>query len=193
MHNRQRVTDLLFPDGHLDRHLIAKDYTDLHTAFGLDGSPDDRYVMVEEPAPGPDRPMTGEKLSLVLTIYRAKDFDHAIELTRGVLDVQGIGHSVGVHTADDGAARRLAEELPVVRVLVNQAHTFGNGGSFDNGMPFTLSMGCGTWGGNSISENLNISHFINVTHLVTTIEPDEPSEEELFGPLWATLGRDGEA
>jgi len=184
----QRVVDRLFPDGHLNRNVIAKDYADLRTEFELGGDDNDRYVMVEEPEPGPDRPMTGEKLSLVLTVYRARDFDHAMELTERVLRVQGIGHSVGIHTAVEEHSRKLAEDLPVVRVLVNQAHTFGNGGSFDNGMPFTLTMGCGTWAGNSISENLNINHFINITHLVRTIEPDEPAPEDLFGSHWATVG-----
>jgi sulfoacetaldehyde dehydrogenase len=75
----------------------------------------------------------------------------------------------------------MAEELDVVRVLVNQAHTFGNGGGFTSGLNFTLSMGCGTWGGNSISENLNYRHFINITHLSTEIPEDKPSEESLFG------------
>jgi sulfoacetaldehyde dehydrogenase len=77
----------------------------------------------------------------------------------------------------------------VVRVLVNQAHTFGNGGSFDNGLNFTLSMGCGTWGGNSISENLSWRNFVNLTHLVTTIPEDRPTEEALFGPHWAKYGK----
>ena len=181
----ERVVTRLFPDGQINRQYIAKDYVELRAAFDLGGSDEDRFVMVEEPEPGADRPLTGEKLSLVLTIYRAQDFDHAIKLVEQVLLVQGIGHSVGIHTADEDQARRLAEELPVVRVLLNQAHTFGNGGSFDNGMPFTLSMGCGTWAGNSISENLNINHFINITHLVRTIEPDEPTEEEMFGAHWA--------
>ncbi len=188
-----RIITRLFPQGQLDRRHIAKDYPLLRQAFALGGSDDDRFVMVEEPTPGFDRPMTGEKLSLVLTVYRARSFEHAMELTLRVLAVQGIGHSVGIHTADPQRADRLAAELPVVRVLVNQAHTFGNGGSFDNAMPFTLSMGCGTWAGNSISENLNINHFINVTHLVRTIEPDEPSEADLFGPHWAAIGYDPSA
>ena len=76
-------------------------------------------------------------------------------LCRRILDYQGRGHSVGIHTRRPERARELADELDVVRVLVNQAHTFGNGGGFDNGLPFTLSMGCGTWAGNSISENLS--------------------------------------
>ena len=89
----------------------------------------------------------------------------------------------------DAHADELAAALPVVRVLVNQAHTFGNGGSFDNALPFTLTMGCGTWAGNSISENLNIEHFINITHLVRTVGEDKPTEEELFGAHWNAVGR----
>ncbi|MDH3636803.1 MAG: sulfoacetaldehyde dehydrogenase, partial [Gammaproteobacteria bacterium] len=125
-----------------------------------------------------------------LTVYRARDFDHAVKLVTDILNVQGKGHSCGIHTSSPEQPARLAEELDVVRVLVNQAHTFGNGGSFNNALNFTLSMGCGTWGGNSISENLNYRHFINITHLVREVEEDKPSEEELFGAYFARYGKD---
>ena len=105
------------------------------------------------------------------------------------MKVTGLGHSAGIHTANLDHARALAAETDVVRILVNQAHTFGNGGSFNNCLPFTLSMGGGTWAGNTISENLNYSHFINITHLVTTIAEDKPSEEALFGNHWAKYGK----
>jgi sulfoacetaldehyde dehydrogenase len=85
-------------------------------------------------------------------------------------------------------ARELAEDLDVVRVLVNFAHTFGNGGGFNSGLGFTLSMGCGSWQKNSISENLSYRHFLNITHLVTPIPEDRPSEQELFGPHWDRIG-----
>ncbi len=136
-------------------------------AAGLGGGADARFFLVEESGIGRGHPFSGEKLSLVLAVYRARDFAHAKALCRELLDHQGRGHSVGIHTRRPERARELAADLDVVRVLVNQAHTFGNGGGFDNGLPFTLSMGCGTWAGNSIAENLNWRHFINVTHLVT--------------------------
>ena len=135
-------------------------------------------------------PFADEKLSLVLTVYRARDFDHAVKLVTDILNVQGRGHSCGIHTRNADHPIRLAEEIDVVRVLVNQAHTFGNGGSFNNALNFTLSMGCGTWGGNSISENLNYKHFINTTHLVTTVAEDKPAEEDLFGAYHARYGTD---
>ena len=145
--------------------------------------------MVEESAFSAASPFADEKLSLVLTLYRARDFDHAIDLVSNILEVQGKGHSCGIHTTTADHARRLAEEIDVVRVLVNQAHTFGNGGSFDNGLNFTLSMGCGTWGGNSISENLNYRHFINITHLAHTVAEDRPSEVALFERHWQKYGK----
>ena len=145
--------------------------------------------MVEEQEVGGKHGFADEKLSLVLTVYRARDFAHAKQIARDILHVTGLGHSVGIHTANASHTRELAAETDVVRVLVNQAHTFGNGGSFSNCLPFTLSMGGGTWAGNTISENLNYRHFINVTHLVTTIAEDKPSEEELFGNHWAKYGK----
>jgi sulfoacetaldehyde dehydrogenase len=184
----ERVIDHLFPDGQMNRAVIAQDAANLIEVFELD-TDDCRFIIVEEPEPSSDRPLTGENLSLVLSVHKAADFDDAVRLTRAVLDHQGIGRSVGIHRSNHAQTTRLAEELPVVRVLENQAHTFGNGDSFDNGLPFTLSMGCGTWAGNSISENLNISHFINITHLVTTIAEHKPSEEGLFGGHWARYGK----
>ena len=117
------------------------------------------------------------------------DLDGAIARVREVLDFKGRGHSCGIHTRDADSARRVAEELDVVRVLVNMAHTFGNGGGFDSGLNFTLSMGCGTWQGNSISENLSYKHFINITHLCRVIPEDRPEEQELFGGYWEKYGQ----
>ena len=125
----------------------------------------------------------------MLAVYRASDWSDAKRITHDILDVCGKGHSVGIHTRDTDHAKDLAASTDVVRVLVNQPHAFGNGGSFDNALPFTLSMGCGTWAGNTIDENLNWRHFVNITHLVSTIAEDKPDEADLFGPYWARHGK----
>jgi sulfoacetaldehyde dehydrogenase len=184
------VQQALWHDGKLNRNLIARDANILARAFGLSAEAERAdFFMVEETGTGKAHPFSGEKLSLVLTVYRAKDFAAAKEQVRAILDYQGKGHSCGIHTKDMAHARELAEDLDVVRVLVNFAHTFGNGGGFDSGLGFTLSMGCGSWQKNSISENLSYRHFLNITHLVTVIAEDKPSEEELFGPHWTKYGR----
>ena len=77
------------------------------------------------------------------------------------------------------------------RVIVNQAHCFATGGSYDNALPFSLSMGCGSWGGNSFSDNLNWRHFVNITRVVHPFPQDavrEPTEDELFGAYRARRG-----
>lgn len=187
---KERIQRALWPDGRLSRTLIARDADVFARGCGLPAAAErKKFFMVEETGIGRDFPFSGEKLALVLTVYRVKDFNEAIERANTILAFQGRGHSVGLHTKDMTRGRTLAERSDVVRVLINQAHTFGNGGGFDNGLNFTLSMGCGTWGGNSITENLNYRHFLNITHLVTTIPEDKPSEEALFGAYWAKYGK----
>ena len=188
----RRIADRLWQGGKLNRDLIARDAAVLARAFDL--SPDAaraKFFMVEESEVGPDHPFSSEKLALVLTVYRAKDFAAAKRRVAEILEHQGKGHSCGIHTRDMARARELAEELPVVRVLVNFAHTFGNGGGFNSGLGFTLSMGCGSWQKNSISENLSYRHFLNITHLVTPMAEDRPSERALFGPHWDKIGYEG--
>jgi sulfoacetaldehyde dehydrogenase len=184
------IQDTLWVDGKLNRKVIAKDADVFAREADL---PDDasgaKFFMVSEDSVGKAHPFSDEKLALVLTVYRAKDLDGAMDRVREILDFKGKGHSCGIHTHDAASARRIAEELDVVRVLVNMAHTFGNGGGFDSGLGFTLSMGCGTWQGNSISENLCYKHFINITHLCRVIPEDKPQESELFGGYWDKYGK----
>lgn len=186
----EKVGNTLWIDGKLNRLVIAKDAAVTADVMGLpDAAQDAKFFLVEQGAVGGKHSFADEKLSLFLTVYRASDFAAAKDIVHRILDVTGKGHSVGIHTKDPAHARDLAAETDVVRVLVNQAHTFGNGGGFNNCLPFTLSMGGGTWANNTISENLNYRHFINITHLVDTIPEDKPSEEELFGAFWARHGK----
>ncbi|MGB0084549.1 MAG: aldehyde dehydrogenase family protein [Rhodomicrobiaceae bacterium] len=189
---KQTVEKTLWQNGKLNRHLIAKDAPILADAFGLpEAARKAKFFLVEETEVGRSHPLSGEKLSLVLTVYRVRDFATGKAKLAEILNFQGRGHSVGIHTENMDHARELAEDLEVVRVLVNFAHTFGNGGGFDSGLGFTLSMGCGSWQKNSISENLSYKHFLNITHLVTRIPEDKPTEVELFGPHWRLIGYEG--
>ena len=181
----------IFPGGKLSPAITAQPVSKICAIAGLT-RPDlinAKCLMVGETGTGRDYPFSGEKLSPVLTIYRASDFDHAFGIMRGIYDYMGDGHSCGIYSEDRDHIRRLGIEMTVCHVIVKQAHTFATGGSFDNGLPFSLSMGCGTWGGNSFSENLNYRHFMNITRIVTTIPEDQPSEEDLFGPFWKKYGK----
>jgi len=183
---RSRLERAMFRDGKLVPEFIAQDAPTIALRAGLERAAlgTAKFLIVEEHGVGAEHPFSGEKLSPVLAFYRAADFAAASALAARVLSYEGAGHSIGLHTRSDERAVELGLTLPVCRVIVNQAHCFATGGSFDNGLPFSLSMGCGTWGGNSISDNLNYRHFLNITR-VSRLLPvdaiDEPDEERMFG------------
>lgn len=186
----ERIARTLWNGGLVNRSLMARDADVLIERFRLaPESGQALFFLVEDDGADPALPLSGDKLSLVLTVYRATDFDAAVARVRAILDHQGRGHSCGIHTADPAHARRLAEEVDAVHVLVNQAHTFGHGASFENAIGFSLSQSCGTWGGSSLSEPLNYRHFLNITHLVTPGTKDRPAEPDLFGAYWERHGR----
>jgi sulfoacetaldehyde dehydrogenase len=184
------IVSKLWPDGHLNREVIAQDASDMIQALGLTGSVPEgtEFIGVETSGIGPDHPLSGEKLSRVLAMYRARDFDDAVEITQRIQLHMGAGHSVGLHSSDDERALTLANAIPTCRVIVNQAHCFATGGAFNNGMPFSLSMGCGSWGGNSIDDNLHWKHFLQTTKIVREIPAREPAVEDIFATYWAETG-----
>jgi sulfoacetaldehyde dehydrogenase len=180
---KSTLQKVMFPNGHLSAAITAQSVARICELAGLT-RPEvvkAKCLLVEETGTGPDFPFSGEKLSPVLTVYRAKDFSHAFDTLRNIYAYMGNGHSCGIYTENDAHIRRLGLEMTVCRVIVKQAHTFATGGSFNNGLPFSLSMGCGTWGGNSFSENLHYKHFLNITRIVRTIAPREPSPDDIFG------------
>jgi len=137
---------------------------------------------------GAEHPYSGEKLSPVLTLYRAADFDAAAATVERIYAYEGAGHSVGLHSTIAERAMTLGLTLPVARVIVDQAHCIATGGSFDNGLPFSLSMGCGTWGKNNFSDNMNYRHYLNITRISRPIAEVVPSEAEIFGALFERTG-----
>jgi sulfoacetaldehyde dehydrogenase len=188
---KQRLQAVMWPDGHLSPSVVAQPPRTIAELAGLDDprALEAEFFMVEEDGYGPQFPFSREKLSVVLTVYRYADLDGCLERIQGILDFQGAGHSCGIHTQRPERAHLVAERLRVARVLVNQAHCFGTGGAFNNGLGFTLTMGAGTWAGNSISGNLSYRDFLNITRLAQVVEERVPAEDELFGPYLAASGQ----
>lgn len=147
------------------------------------------FLIVDEDGVGPDRPFSGEKLSVVLALYRYRGtIDRAVDVVNAITGYQGLGHTCGIHTRDDGHVDALAHGTRTARVLVNQNLNEG-AGSARNGLPFTLSLACGTWGGNITTENVNARHFVNLTWVSRPVPPRTVDEEDLFGRHWARFGR----
>ena len=185
--DKQRLEQVMFQGGKLTSTLTAQYPSVIAERAQLQNpkASSAKFLMVEEDGFGPTAPFSGEKLSPVLTVWKAADFKAAQDLVAHVYDYQGNGHSVGLHTALTGEvmekrAATLAENLKVARVIVNQAHTIATGGSFENGLPFSLSMGCGTWGKNNFSDNMNYRHYLNITRVVRPIPERIPRVEDLL-------------
>ena len=188
---KARLQAAMWPEGKLAAQVTAQDAPRIAQIAGLEREAlqGARFLMVEETGAGPDFPFSGEKLSPVLAVYRARDFDHACAIVGEIYAFQGAGHSVSIHSADDAHILRLGLELPVSRVIVNQIHCYATGGSFDNGLPFSLSMGCGTWGRNNFSDNMNYRHYLNITRISRRIAPREPALDEIFGEHFRKYGK----
>jgi sulfoacetaldehyde dehydrogenase len=145
-----------------------------------------KFIIVKQKDIGQDHKFSGEKLCTVLALYKYDGFDHAIDMVKQIFEVGGKGHSCGIYSFDDDHIDRLARVAPVSRMMVRQPQSKANSGSFTNGMPMTSSLGCGTWGGNIISENVHLKHYMNVTWVSKPIAADRPSEEVLFGEFYNT-------
>ncbi|MCL4149427.1 UNVERIFIED_CONTAM: hypothetical protein GTU68_012599 [Idotea baltica] len=183
---RDQVCDKLWQNGYLNQALIAKKANEIAEICELDAPNQEtaKVLCVASTGIGEGNPLSGEKLSPVLTVYRASDFEEAKNITNQILDYQGKGHSISIHSSNDDRILDLGLTMPACRIIVNQAHCFATGGSFDNGMPFSLSMGCGTWGNNNMSDNMNYKYYLNTTRIVRTIPVNQPTLESLFGNYW---------
>ena len=123
-------------------------------------------------------------------MWKYSNFDEGFKLLKEITDRCGTGHSCGIHTFNEEYIERLGLEMKTSRIMVRQPQAPANGGNFFNGMPSTVTLGCGTWGGNITTENIYYKHFLNVTWLSIPFEPKKPSDEEIFGSYWQKYGKE---
>ena len=138
------------------------------------------FIVEETRGVGAEYPFTGEKLSPISTLIKVETFDEALDKMDGILHYQGLGHSCGIHTTSDAQIDQMAQRMKVGRMLVNQPQSLGNSGAWFNGMPVTMTLGCGTWGHNSTSDNITWKNLVNYTTVSRVIDPVEPTDEEVF-------------
>lgn len=177
-----KLEKTLWVNGVLNRDVIIRSPQVIAGKAGLSKeAAQAKFFLVEEEGIGKDYPFSREKLSVILTLYKYSTFEEAIDKVNQICSFSAPGHSCGIHSHNEEHIQRLAKAVPVCRVLVNQVHVFGSGGFFNNGLWFTLSLGCGSWGGTTTDDNLTYYHLINYTKLVRTIPEVIPDDEELWG------------
>jgi len=171
-------------EGHRLPDTVATAPQKLAEAAGFSIPADRKFIIVMGDGIGKQYPFSSEKLTTLLAVYKYKGFDQALEMMRGIYEVGGKGHSCGIYSFDQDHIHRLALAAPVSRIMVRQPQSKANAGAFNNGMPMTSSLGCGTWGGNIVSENVHLKHYMNTTWVAVPIPEDKPSDAELFGDFY---------
>jgi sulfoacetaldehyde dehydrogenase len=173
-------------DGVRTADTIARPATVVAAKAGIALPAGKTFFLVEEANIGREHLFSKEKLGVVMGLFRARNFDDALDLVRRIFETGGRGHSCGIYSHNDEHIHRLALMAPVSRIMVRQVQSRANAGNFNNGMPMTSSMGCGIWGGNITNENISLKHYMNVTWVSRPIPEDRPSEAELFGEFYNT-------
>jgi sulfoacetaldehyde dehydrogenase len=183
---REQLRKVMWDDeGHRLADTVAVSPQKLAEAAGFRIPEDRKFIFVLGDGIGREHPFSSEKLTTLLAVHKYEgEFENALEMMRGIYEVGGKGHSCGIYSFNEEHIHRLAMAAPVSRIMVRQPQSKANAGATTNGMPMTSSLGCGTWGGNIVSENICLKHYMNTTWVSHPIPEDMPSPEELFGDFY---------
>jgi succinate-semialdehyde dehydrogenase len=177
----QRLRDVVFPGGRLNKEVVGRSPREIGALAGIDVPEAIRVILLPAKGAGTDDVLAKEKLCPVVAIMPYQTFDEAVENARANLLVEGAGHSAALHSNNEANIRSAGAGLPVSRLVVNQACALTAGGSLTNGFAPTTTLGCGSWGGNSISENLDYKHLMNVSRIGKVITSRKvPTDAEIW-------------
>ena len=177
----QKLREVVFLDGHLNKDVVGKSASDVGKMAGIEVPDSARLILLPADGSGTEDVLAKEKLCPVIAIVPYSTFDNAVAMAKANLLVEGAGHSAALHSNNDENIQMAGIELPISRLVVNQPSSTTAGGSLTNGFAPTTTLGCGSWGGNSISENLDYKHLMNVSRIGKVIADKEvPSDEEIW-------------
>jgi len=172
---------VVFPEGKMNPDLVGQPASKAAAMAGVTGAEDAKILLIKAEGPGQVDLLSKEKMCPVLSVYEYNDFDDAISIAAANLGYEGAGHSVAIHSDNVKNIETAALRLNVSRFVVNQTSSTSAGGSFFNGFTPTTTLGCGSWGNNSISENLSYKHLINVSRIgYFMADNNVPDETELW-------------
>lgn len=171
-----------WPANHtLNRHIVGQSAEKIAEIAGFTVPAGTKFIATEENGgTGEAFPFSGEKLSPVTCLFVVKDFEEALDKMESILDYMGTGHSCGIHTMDEEKVGRMAERMKVTKMCVNQPQSLSNSGAWWNRFPKSTTLGCGTWGHNSVSHNVTWKDLVNCTYVSKPIANYEPTLNELF-------------
>lgn len=178
----QRLRDSAFPNGKLNKEWPGAGIKKMAELAQLPDVPDDtRVIVCRTEGFGRDEVLAKEKLFPVLALFTYDKWEDAINIAKTNLEMEGLGHSVIIHSNTESHIMEAADTIKVSRYGVNQVGGTALGGAMDNGLNPTTTLGCGTWGNNSISENLTYYHLMNVVRISYKVPSMYiPTDEEIW-------------
>jgi succinate-semialdehyde dehydrogenase len=179
---REKVINAIFEDGHTARDVVGQSAQYIAMKAGIQIPGDVKAIIVESNGKfGDDDPISKEKMCPVMGAFPYQYFDQAIEIAGTNLAYEGNGHTAGLHSNNQANIIKVGTELSVSRLIVNAICATTAGGSIQNGLPVTNTLGCGSWGNNSISENFTYKHLLNITRIAPLSSRIQvPSDEEIW-------------
>lgn len=158
------------PQRSLNPAIVGRSVEVIAKMAGLNVPPGTRCMIADVGGVGRDFPLSMEKLSPILAFYVVDGIEQGAERSREVLHYGGMGHTAGLHTRSREAAVRVGSELPASRITVNTPTTHGAIG-FSTALPPSMTLGCGSWGGNVTSDNVSPLHLMDIKRIAFETRP----------------------
>lgn len=179
---REKVLAVLFEEGHTARQVVGQSALFIAQKAGISVADGTKVLVLESNGGfGIDDPISKEKMCPVLAMFPYQYFDQAIDIAQTNLNCEGNGHTAGLHSNSQANIIKAGSELSVSRLIVNAPCATTAGGSIQNGLPVTNTLGCGSWGNNSISENFTFKHLLNITRVAPLqTRMQVPTDEEIW-------------
>ncbi len=187
---KAKLKEAVWPDGvHINAQVVARPALKIAGIAGLEVPEGTRFIMVLGDDPVETDKFADEKLSVIVTLWKYKEFSDALDYLKRIHLVRGIGHCCGIHTTNEERIYELAEQAKVSRLMVNQPQCLANSGATTNGMPWSMTLACGTWGNNGSSDNITWKHMVNHTWVSRPIPEYKLDEDKLFKAHWDKYGK----
>lgn len=165
---KEKVAKTIVIDGKLNAKIVGQPAAKIAEMAGLKVPANAKVLIGEAQKIGPEEEFSYEKLSPVLAMYKAQDFNQAVEMARDLVNFAGPGHTSVLYTANQNADRikHFSEVVETGRMLVNTPSSQGGIGDLYNfRLDPSLTLGCGSWGGNAASENIGVKHLMNIKNV----------------------------
>jgi acetaldehyde dehydrogenase (acetylating) len=158
---KQKVASIIMANGALNAKIVGKSPQVIAEMAGIEVPSDTKVLIAEETNVGKEYPFSVEKLSPILAFYTVKNMEEASDISVALLELGGLGHTLGIHAQDEKVVEAFTIDKPVSRVIVNSGTTFGGIGATVAIQP-SLTLGCGSFGNNITSDNIGPQHLLNI-------------------------------